>query len=81
MEIQKAEEFAHKIYEACGPIGRNIEDGTSWLSEHIRARDKAIIERCKESIHKLYNGFSDPGYCDGILEAEKACDAILRDLN
>lgn len=53
-EIQSAEEFAKIVCQMCGPIGRNIEDGISWLSEMARARDKARVERVLDIVYKKY---------------------------
>lgn len=74
-EIQSAEEFAKIVYQMCGPIGRNIEDGISWLSEMARARDKAIVERIKDRTIKQMH---ETGFNYSPIVA--ICDDVLREL-
>jgi hypothetical protein len=81
MEIQKAEEFIATIAkDGCFFDSRgDFRLSTSKTAPLIRARDKAIIERCKEEISIT----PDPGEpSEDYIERQKsALDSILRDLD
>jgi hypothetical protein len=79
MEIQKAEEFAHDVAKSVSdaihtPIVLDILGSAADL---VRARDKAIIERCKEAIHAE----DWRGACGKGPAIDEALDSILRDLD
>jgi hypothetical protein len=74
MAIQKAEEFRVAMF---GAINARYGDTEQKALILIRARDKAIIERCKEKIRKYEHCSGCPASNDTSL----LLDSILRDLD
>jgi hypothetical protein len=84
MEIQKAEEFWSALHER---VKKPLPSGATWTEQIdeaesialIRARDKAIIERCFEAI-KCAEGDYAIIRCNKVSRQEYL-DSILRDLD